>query len=413
MNAKTVAIIIVVFLAAVIIFIAGGKPAEKGSAGNETNTTNVSKQLYFDSLAAGKGVQSYYYAYREDRNGYLVKVTLEKNLNSTKITEQIPLSTRTLYTVDNKSVLCLKISQKDESCTYAENTTYVNNYIGRLQSLLFNDEGIAKAGEDYRLLAEKGLLTFENTEDSGTKLGKCTRFGFKIDYSELGIQDAARFGLGANSPLAYIGYFCVNSVDKNSYEKYFKYDFKGKSVYTNFTLLGYDFGKAPEISLPENVTNRLASTLIEEEKSDLAEFLSCYKKVEKKDVESCVYTYAVIKKNELACPYLSDRNKSQICLLNVAVENKDDALCSRIDVQDYKDDCYVEIAGLTKNSGLCGRISNDDKTQLCKQAAASNSTTVKPYTKTVDYDSIEIATYNETAEQQKRDAIVNNISVND
>ncbi len=415
MKKKFISLLSVLFF--LFLFAYGCSGQKKQTDNSKTNITNATdinqeaKDLYLSSLLVGKGLDKYSYSYEEDRNGYIVKTTLIKNKNESKITVQIPLSKRTVYFMENSIVLCLSIKESDEVCAYAENSTYVNDYIRTFQDSLLDDKKMLKTVEDSSLLAERGLLTFNSVEDKELELGKCAKINFNIDYSKLTIQEASRFGLGSGSPLFFSGYFCVDRNSKQAYEKYFNYTFRGQQVYTHFKLISYDFNTEPEIQIPKNISNRLATTLIEEEKEKLSDFLSCYKKVDAGERESCIYSYSIYNKEFLSCKYAD--SKSDRCFLNVAVARKDANICQQVPSLDYEEDCYIEIAGLNKDNSLCSSIKNETKMARCNQVSNSTGQVIVPTTSHVDRDAIEIANYNETKESERRDKVANEIAYNE
>src|SRR3989338_3102590 len=285
MTNKGITIIGIFLVAIFLIFVfsktSTTKPVVEANATANVNTE--AKDLYLSALLTGKGKDSYSYSYKEDRNGYTVKVTLLKNKENSKIVEEIPLSRRTAYFTNNATVLCIKIRESDDVCAYAENDTYVQNYANRLKDLLFDDKKMLKSVEDSSFLAERGFLAFKGIEEADNPLGKCTKINFNIDYSKLTIEEANKFGIGAGSPIFFSGYYCVDKNKKEPYEKYFNYTFRGLPVYTHFKLISSDFETEPEINLPSNISTRLASTLIVEEEEQVSEFLRCYKKIDVKE----------------------------------------------------------------------------------------------------------------------------------
>lgn len=406
MTNKGITIIGIFLVAIFLIFVFSKTPTTKlkGEANVTVNISLEAKDLYLSALLTGKGKESYGYVYEEDRNGYILKVTLLKNKENAKVVEEIPLSKRTVYFTNNATILCAKIRESNEVCAYAENSTNVNDYTKRLKDLLFDEEKMLRNVEDSSFLIERGFLTFSSIEEKDNPIGKCSKVNFNIDYSKLTIGEASRFGIGTGSPIFFSGYYCVDKNKKEPYEKYFNYTFRGLSVYTHFKLISSNFDDVPEINLPLNVSNRLSSTIIAEEEEAVSEFLRCYKKIDAKERESCIYTHAIYNKEVDACMYSG--SKKDLCFLNVAVVKKDANVCPSIASAEYKDDCYIEVAGLMKDQSLCSLVADQTKAAKCNEVATSEKEVTTPSTRYVDSDTIEIANYNETKEREETERLV-------
>lgn len=367
MTSKHLLVTICVFLFAFFVFGCTQKPAQP-SAANLTSAGDEAENLYLSSLLVGKGREWYTYSYEENRTGYTIRVTVEKGRTRARITEYVPLSKRTVYLLENSTVLCIKLKSEDEVCANAEGSADVVEYVGQLRGFMFNDTMMLEGFNESKFLADNGFLTFENaTREKTLPLGNCTGFNFAIDYSRLTIEEMSGFGRSLSSPMFFSGYFCVDSSSGHAYEKYFNYTFRNVPMYTHFRLLSYDFDTEPVIQQPSNVSSRLASTIIEEEKEKTSEISNCFRKINSEEREMCIYSYAIYNTELTACSHAGSR--ADRCLLNLAVAKKDALLCQQISAGGYRDDCYIEIAGIHKNSSLCSSITNQTKLQACTDIA--------------------------------------------
>lgn len=374
MKLTHIVIAIVVILAIASVFVFLSRPTDNAPDSINDTFSQKAKQLYLDSLLVGNGSSHYVYSYEEDRNGYIVKTTIMRNGNRSKVVFAVPLSKRTAYFLENSTIGCIQLKNEEEVCAFAEGPLDVSEYMNELRSLFFNDSEINKTVLDVAYLADKKLLTFKNTLSSKShELGTCSIANFTFNYTNLPILDAARFNLGPGSPLLFNGYFCINPQTKNAQEKYFSYMFRGNPVYTYVNLLSADFTTAPEIAPPVNLSNRLFATLIEEEKIAGSDFLKCYQQ-SSEERDRCIYSYSLYNKEPLSCRFAG--TKSDQCFLNVAVLKNDSSICALNSLEVYKDDCYVEIVRIQKNVTLCTLIQNQTKGMLCNQIIIGNVTNV-------------------------------------
>ncbi len=408
MTNKGITIIGIFLVAIFLIFVFSKTPTTKpkGEANATANISSVAKDLYLESLVANKGLDTYTYSYYEDLNGYLTKITLLKGKAKSKVSWEIPLSKRSVYFLENSTILCIAIKNQSEKCAYAENTTNVNDFVGKMNGFFFDDLKMLDEVENMAFLIENGFLTFEGIDEKNHTLGVCKNIKFKINYdlTKLTVDEAARLGLGAGSPTSFDSSFCVDGKNKQIYEKHFEYIYGGRPVYTDFNLLSYSLEKEPEIELPLNVSNKLASTIIVEEEEAVSEFLRCYKKIDEKERETCIYSYAIYNMGVDACIYAG--SKKDLCFLNVAVVKKDANVCPSIASADYKDDCYIEVAGLMKDQSLCSLVADQTKAAKCNEVATSEKEVTMPSTRYVDSNTIEIANYNETKEREETEKLV-------
>ena len=405
-------------LVVILLLFAGctmpGTPPKKNETISNHTLSTQAKDLYINSLNKGMGEHTYTYAYEEDRNGYLVKTTLYYTSTTRAVIVEEPLVKKSAYFLPHKTIVCLAIENDTETCAVAENATSVTTYINNLDILFLNDNRLSNATQDARYLADHDYMTFEDRIDTkmhGTNI--CSVIYFKIDYTNLPIIDSARFKLGPGSPLVFNGSFCVDPKSGVAQEKYFRYVFRGNEVYTSFNLTMIDFTSAPKIDIPSNVSNRLVSTLIEEEKVRLKDFLSCYKKIG--DLrDRCIYSYAISHGLTLACEYTG--SKEDQCYLNLAVLHKDSSECSFVPDTEYRKDCYIEIGGLVKNQSICNAIKDDRKRERCVEVASSNQTSIVPLSWRVDnriYHEATSTDQDENVSQEERDAHIDQIITND
>ena len=370
--------IIVVLIIAIGLILMSQQTKENDT---EKTPSEQAKELYLKAIQIGAGVKDYSYSYEEDRAGYRVKTIIISSDNDNFVSIEAPLSKKSVYLLKNDSIVCMKIKAENETCAYAENSTQVMDYLTNIRRnylLFFTNESVSRTLESTNLSIEKGFLIFENKTQK-RKIGniECLQINFIINYSgwetRISLIQANRLGLSLSGPREFLGYFCVDEKTGEPYEKYFNYSFRGKNVYTHFKLIDSQFNKKTRIEKPKNISNQLLSTLIENEKIELQDFIKCYEK-DDNERERCIYGYAIDNKLMEACEYATE--KQNTCYINIATIKKNEQICEHINELDSRDDCYIEVGGVKRDSTVCNAIINETKKLRCTNVSTDKTVNV-------------------------------------
>lgn len=317
------------------------------------------KEIYIKSFEVGKDSENYLYEYEEDLDGYIIKTTLVKVGNIKAAYIESPLATREIYYLENDTVLCTSF-ENEEICSSVKNESVIQSYLKAVNMQFITNEKIEKDIRDYEYLIKQKAITFGHV--SKKKIGdkECEEVSFKIDYNNLTLEDAVRFGITQNSPTKIHGEICYDEHAKEVYEKIFTYKYMGKERTTEFTHIFSDWNFSEEISVEKNLTEGAVELLFDaNEKQN--EFLACLE-LEGIEKDKCVYSMALSYDYEKLCKYAGER--ADICKMNFAIANSDLGKCSLIEGKTVKDDCYLEIAAKDKDPLICERM--EDKTRVPK-----------------------------------------------
>ena len=347
---------ILVVLAVVAVYITFVQPPQPEGAHAE--------ELLKTAIEVGKGHDEYLYSYRETSNGYAVEYVLFVKGGEKMIEVKNPLSTKRVYLLENDTILCASFMNV-ESCSSMKNNTesYVLDYFAYLESKLFDDQKMEDESERLSYFIEKGYLTLLPDTPEKTVNGRtCEELSYTIDYTDMTVSEASRYGVSPSSPRIFNWKLCVDETTGLAYSKYFNYTHTGKEYDWNFLLLEADWDPADEITAPENLTDDLAYYILVEESNWQSELQLCLSYSEK-NKEKCIHDLALILKMKSLCDMTGERR--DMCLVGVAGLTLDEAICPEIEEVSFRDDCYIEMAGGKKESGYCSMLENVSKMEYC------------------------------------------------
>ncbi|MFH1520240.1 MAG: hypothetical protein ABID61_01205, partial [Candidatus Micrarchaeota archaeon] len=201
---------------------------------------------------------------------------------------------------------------------------------------------------------------------------ECLEIRYKIDYSNISLDDAARFRIGSGAPKKFNWKMCINNQTGQVHQTYFDYENNGMIHTYLYQLLSFQKNVA-SIEPPEELSGNVKTTLYSE-REQYTKLAKCYTTKQGDEREKCITTMAITLKRKDLCLLTIDRK--DMCLVGIVPITKDESICGMITSPPYKDDCYIELAGSYKDASYCNNIQNTSKLAMCNVVA-------KPYQKDV------------------------------
>jgi len=316
------------------------------------------------SAGFGKGLAGYTYSYSDVSDGYKTAYTLIDGNGSREITIVNPLSTKKVYLLQNDTIFCIAYPV-NETCASVMNDTLMQNYVAFVQSKFFNDTNIANADAGMRELIKKGYLQ-ANWQIANKSVGgyACREVAYSIDYSNATVDDAARFGIGMQSPKQYNLTRCIGE-NGMAYETTLAYADRNMTHVKITTVSA--FGKdGAQISPPEDLSGNPVKVFSMEREQQVV-LARCHTDMTGEAREECVADVALSMKRKDICELAGTRRDR--CMVSIVPLTKDTAICSAIADASFKDDCFIELAGAYKNSTYCANLLNSSKMEFCQNAA--------------------------------------------
>lgn len=352
-------------LVAVAIYLAlSAAPA--APAGGDTKAAEA---LLMRALAFGKGVANYTYSYHEISDDYRNTYTLIKSGDSSYVELQNPLSLKKIYLLQNDTILCLNYSGED-TCGSVARLSDLDNYIAFFRSRFFRDDLIDKNKNDFQYLIANKLVRLEPDLVPSSSMGRdCEVVRYTLNFTNLSLDEAARFGIGSNSPRLFSWSMCIDNQTGVPYEKAFNYTFNGTLHAYVYRLVSFR-ESAPEIVPPPNIslgqTNGILGKLYKEREQQI-KLASCHTDLQGEDRERCIANIALSLGRKDLCELAGSRRDR--CLVSLIPDTKDATICPAIKDSGFKDDCYIELAGAYKDGSYCGSVVDAAKKQACLDAA--------------------------------------------
>lgn len=360
MNQQNLVLLFIALLVAAALFFTLSAKTQAPQA-NETAAT-PSEDLLLKGIGFGEGETDYVYSFTRTYNGYDTHYRLTKDGNESMAEIKSPLSQKQVYFLENDTVLCIEYGKK-QGCSSVEGDARLDSYLNSIKAEFFSDAKIDKNFDDMEYLLDKGYVTFQGGIIPKTINGtSCGEVVYTLDYSNITLGDAARFGIGSTAPKLFMRSMCIDNSTGYRLEETLNYTYNGMQHQHVTRLVSFSSGGAEGITPPENLSKGAVDILIEE-RSDQLELNECFTEKEGEERESCVSKIALRSKKPDLCSLSGSR--MDLCLISIVPLTKDVSICGLISSEGYKDDCYIELAGAYKNGTYCGSILNQSKVEYC------------------------------------------------
>lgn len=351
-------------------------PPQKPPATNATNATmDEAKQLMILAINFGNDATDYTYAYSENTNNYVETYKLVQNGNSRYVETDDMMSLKKFYFIGNETYLCVDYMNNSAcSQTSTLNETALIKYYLFLNGKFFNPNKMASEYNMMNNLLAGGYVTVHGITDATFNGKKCRMVSYAIDYSNMTITEAEKYGITSDAPKHFEWKVCVDNQTRMVYYKYFDYVYSGVPYYWEFKLS--QLGSPEAITAPAGLSDA-GYPLLVDEMQHKAELVNCFR-LTGDDKDKCVAGIALNLVNKNLCEAAGARRDR--CLVSITPFLKDASVCTSIQDSSFKEDCYIEMAGATKNSSYCGQVTTPAKLELCMNASkiipVDNSTIV-------------------------------------
>lgn len=352
-----VGIALVLIIAAVIVAVLPAHPGQPEEELDETTLEGL--KIINTSVNMGRGLEDYTYSFAEKSNGYTETYKLVKNGNEQYVETDDILSVKKAYFMENDTILCIDYMETSRCSSTKDNTdTRLTRYYSYLKSKFFDD--VKMANEEVRVdeLFDGGYLKINNVENDEINGHACRLVEYVIDYREMSITEAERYGISPSSPKYFEWQICAD--DEKVYYKYFTYTYGGNLHEWEYTL--FELDDAEVIEAPAELEQGAYDVLVEQmvKKGELTDCLNNEKGAER---DRCVANVARDVYSEELCEVAGDRRDR--CLVSLMPFLLDEAICEKIVDQSFADDCYIEMAGGNKDNSYCDSILNESKIDIC------------------------------------------------
>jgi len=307
----------------------------------------------------GKGADDYVYSFAEKSNGYTETYRLIKNGSEQYVETDDILSVKKAYFLENDTILCIDYMGISRCSSTKNNTDLrLEQYYNYLKSKFFDDAMIESENSMINDLFEGGYIQINSVTDSEVNGHACKMVEYVIDYRDMSLSEAGKYGISPSSPKYFEWQLCAD--DEKVYYKYFTYTYGGKLHEWEFTL--EEFGDAPEIEAPEDLMEGAYGILVEQMEKK-GELTSCLNTETGSEKDRCIAKVALDVYSEELCGIAGDRRDR--CLVSLMPYLLDESICEKITDQGFADDCYIELAGGKKDSSYCDNLVNESKVELC------------------------------------------------
>lgn len=341
------------------------------AGGNATANASAAEALLMKGLLFGAGQEGYAYSYRDVSDGYRITYSLARNGNESTMEVRNPLSYKKLYFLSNDTVLCITYGSRS-GCASVKGVSDLNNYLNSLEAKFFDDAVIRRNRDDLAYLIYHGYARIEPATSPGTVEGRpCTLVSYALDFSNMTVDEASRFGVGMNTPRAFSWRMCIDNSTGYVWERSFNYTAAGSQHGYTSTMLSFSPGPAAIAPPPENLTGDVVDILLEEKEQQIR-LANCYLSKQGDELDRCIASIALDIRMKGLCDYAGGRRDR--CLVSLVPVTKDEGLCKAIESVSYRDDCLIELAGAFRNSTWCSSLQNASKTEFCLGVASRNQT---------------------------------------
>ncbi|MBU0591787.1 hypothetical protein KKG55_02830 [Candidatus Micrarchaeota archaeon] len=359
---QKILVAVTVLLVALAIYFTWGNYT-RPVADNTTDLDEVNSIL-MKGVEFGTGFANYTYSYKEVSDGYETRYMLVKNGNGSMVEVKNPLSTKKIYFLENETIFCIKYSA-EEKCSSVRTDTRMNNYLNSIQVKFFSDDQITKNSNNVNYLIGHGYLLLQPTIEEKTVDGSpCKQIEYTLDYNNISLAEAARFGIGSNSPKLFAMTMCVDDNTGHLYQSTLTYEFEGRVHASTSELISLQTDGTYTIIAPENMTNDAVDSFYAEREQH-QKMAACYTTKSGNELDICIQKIALNTHRTDLCEYAGSMRDR--CLVSIVPLTKDEEICTAINDQSFKDDCYTELAGAYKNNTYCESIQNMTKVDFCNQ----------------------------------------------
>jgi hypothetical protein len=302
-----------------------------------------------------------------------------------------PLSAKKVYFLGNDTILCIKYGGKD-ACSSVHEVDRVENYINSLEAEFFSASLIDRNILDMSYLIAYDYVDVEAETESRTfDNHSCSEVTYNIDYTNISLSEAARFGIGSNSPSLFLLSMCVDNKTGYRIRQTMNYSHQGATHTYSAQLLSFQ-PDAVNITLPQNISEG-AVDLLFKERTQQTKLAKCFTGKQGSAREKCVADLALVLKRSDLCDYSGSRRDR--CLVSLVPSTRNESICTIVNDLSYKDDCYTEIAGAFKNSTYCSNIQNASKVSYCMDISKPKQPSGNQTSNDTKVDMLDILNYME------------------
>ncbi len=327
----------------------------------ETVTVDTAaRDLILKGLSKQIGVPEYNYSYKEISNDYELTYNVAKKGNLSLVQVTNPLSTKRVYFLENDTILC--VDYERSVCSSTKNQAELDNYIESLRVKLLDDSRLEADKSNMAYMIANGIakINYNTTQKPG-----CTQVEYQLDFSDITLEQAARFRISSNSPKLFNWTMCINNETGEIREKYFEYEYQGMINTYRYQLV--KFSDPVQITVPENITTG-AIVELRNEREQSVRIASCFADKTGSERNKCISDRALILQKPEICDLAGERRDQ--CLVSIIPKTNDEEICKIVLDPSFKEDCYIELAGKNKNESYCDMVS--DKKDFCIEVANRN-----------------------------------------
>ncbi len=328
----------------------------------ENVSTRDAEALIMKGLLFGTGQSDYAYSYADVSDGYRVEYALAKSGNGSTIEVRNPLSVKKAYFLANDTLLCMDYATAS-GCASVQGVSDLSNYLNSLRAKFFSDAIIERNRDDLAYLVYHGYARLDPLLADRTVEGQpCMEVSYVLDFSNMSVTEAARFGVGTNTPHVFAWSMCVDNATGYIRERSFNYTAGGMIHSYSSTMLSYTPGAVALPAPPDNLSADIIAMLMDEKQWQI-QLANCYTAKQGDDLDKCIASIAADARRKDLCDYAGGRRDR--CLVSLVPVTRDTGICALVATPSYRDDCYIELAGAYKNSSWCANVQNASKIGFC------------------------------------------------
>ncbi|MFN7991844.1 MAG: hypothetical protein U0R44_06855 [Candidatus Micrarchaeia archaeon] len=367
MEYQKIMLLIVGLLVVVAVYLAVTSPAPVKRAPD----SGPAQELLLKSAGFGKGLGGYTYAYSEVSDGYKTSYVIQKDAGLRLARIQNPLSQKGVYLLQNDTILCISYPT-DQVCGSIYGNADLQNYVSFVDTKFFNDTLIDRSTVNVMFLVKRGYLKLDpNITDRAINGKACRQISYVIDYSNISLDEAARFSIGSDSPKTFYLTNCIDNESGLSYENTLKYADKAGNQHERVVTVASFSSTAPQIQLPANTSGDPVKILTHEREAQVV-LARCFTDKAGAEQEKCISDLALNLHRKDLCEMTGSRKDR--CLVSLVPLTKDITICGAVSDPSFRDDCFIELAGAYKDSSYCSSVKDQAKLQSCTDAAKPKET---------------------------------------
>ena len=310
-------IVVLVVFALYIVFTT--MPAAPTAPAKPPNMT-AAESILHKAVLFGKGQKTYSYSFSDISNGYNTTYTLLDQGAEREAIVQNPISTKEIYYLENGTILCITYGD-EQGCSYISGNADVENYLDSISINYFNDTIIDANDVDTTYLLDRGYIMLDPTVTKESINGHgCDAIRYVLNMTNMSLDDAARFGVGATTPKIFYWSMCVDNQTGYLYDRSFNYTYNGINYTSEFQLISLIPNAQVTITPPQNMSGDAVAVLMNE-RNEQSYLVSCVTEKTGDERDKCIATEAM------------EQERSDICMIAGA----------------RKDQCLVSLVPLLKN----------------------------------------------------------------